>query len=152
MAFDLSALRLRALQRDMAASDGVHTAAPLDGISQHLKENSSLSEVGAATPQYDRIWRAVQQKINTAEEQRNWLHQHVADAEGTLAAAVTFKQSTVPRPRLGIPGASMEVLMERARALVTAQVEADEDAREHLKAAVASTHTSLWCSALQIQG
>jgi hypothetical protein len=163
---DLNALRLRALQRDLAASGGVQSAAPVStaahdveagsDLAARLKESSGLSGDGAATsPRDDRIWREVQRRINASEEayidRRALLNQHVMKAERTLAAAVTYQQNICDPPaRLGIPGASTEALINRARDVVGAQMEADQDGRDHLKDAVASTHKELWCSALQL--
>ena len=152
---DLNALRLRALQRDLNASDGVQTAAlvstaahEVEGEVAAFKESSSLSGD-------DRIWREVQRRINTVEaeyiDRRALLNQHVIKAERTLAAAVTYQENICDPPaRLGIPGASMEALINRARDVVEAQMEADQDGRDHLKDAVASTHKELWYSALQL--
>ena len=146
----LNDLRMRATERDQAASEG-RLGGPFPDQFASL-ESSSLSGDGATTPQDDRIWRKVQQRINAEEEQRALLNQHVVKAERTLAAAVTFQRDIYRAPaRLGMPEATTEELIERVRALVAAQVKADEDGRCHLKDAVASTHKELWCSVLQVQ-
>ena len=149
----LNALRLRALQRDLNASDGAQTAAPVS-TAAHEVEGAFKESSGAASD--DRIWREVQRRINAAEaeyiDRRALLNQHVIKAERTLAAAVTYQENICDPPaRLGIPqGASMEALINRARDVVEAQMEADQDGRDHLKDAVASTHKELWYSALQL--
>lgn len=151
---DLNALRLRALQRDLNASDGAQTAAPVSTAAHEVEgEMAAFKESGAASD--DRIWREVQRRINAAEaeyiDRRALLNQHVIKAERTLAAAVTYQENICDPPaRLGIPGASMEALINRARDVVEAQMEADQDGRDHLKDAVASTHKELWYSALQL--
>lgn len=156
---DLNALRLRALQRDLAASEGMHTAAPVSTAAHAVEaiKQSILSGDGAAASMSrdDRILRDVQRRINDAEEEyidrRALLNQHVIKAEHALAAAVTYQQNIADPPaRLGIPGASTEVLIERARASVEEQMEAEQDGRDHLKDTVASTHKELWHSALQL--
>ena len=150
---DLNALRLRALQRDLNASDGVQTAAPVSTAAHEVEgEMAAFKESSSGD---DRIWREVQRRINTAEaeyiDRRALLNQHVIKAERTLAAAVTYQENICDPPaRLGIPGAGMEALINRARDVVEAQMEADQDGRDHLKDAVASTHKELWYSALQL--
>ncbi len=153
---DLNALRLRALQRDLNASDGAQTAAPVSTAAHEVEgEMASFKESSGAASD-DRIWREVQRRINAAEaeyiDRRALLNQHVIKAERTLAAAVTYQENICDPPaRLGIPGgASMEALINRARDVVEAQMEADQDGRDHLKDAVASTHKELWYSALQL--
>lgn len=153
---DLNALRLRALQRDLNASDGVQTAAPVSTAAHEVEgEMAAFKESSGAASDDDRIWREVQRRINAAEaeyiDRRALLNQHVIKAERTLAAAVTYQENICDPPaRLGIPGASMEALINRARDVVEAQMEADQDGRDHLKDAVASTHKELWYSALQL--
>ena len=152
---DLNALRLRALQRDLNASDGAQTAAPVSTAAHEVEGEMAAFKESAASD--DRIWREVQRRINAAEaeyiDRRALLNQHVIKAERTLAAAVTYQENICDPPaRLGIPGAgaSMEALINRARDVVEAQMEADQDGRDHLKDAVASTHKELWYSALQL--
>ena len=149
---DLNALRLRALQRDLNASDGVQTAAPVSTAAHEVEGEMAAFKESSSD---DRIWREVQRRINTVEaeyiDRRALLNQHVIKAERTLAAAVTYQENICDPPaRLGIPGASMEALINRARDVVEAQMEADQDGRDHLKDAVASTHKELWYSALQL--
>ena len=151
---DLNALRLRALQRDQAASDGVQIATPVSTAAHEVEgEMAALKE--SLSGGDDRIWREVQRRINTAEaeyiDRRALLNQHVIKAERNLAAAVTYQQNICDPPApTGIPGASTEALINRARDMVKAQMEADQDGRDHLKDAVASTHKELWYSALQL--
>ena len=149
---DLNALRLRALQRDLNASDGVQTAALVSTAAHEVEGEMAAFKESSSD---DRIWREVQRRINTVEaeyiDRRALLNQHVIKAERTLAAAVTYQENICDPPaRLGIPGASMEALINRARDVVEAQMEADQDGRDHLKDAVASTHKELWYSALQL--
>ena len=152
---DLNALRLRALQRDLNASDGAQTAAPVSTAAHEVEGEMTAFKESSCAASDDRIWREVQRRINAAEaeyiDRRALLNQHVIKAERTLAAAVTYQENICDPPaRLGIPGASMEALINRARDVVEAQMEADQDGRDHLKDAVASTHKELWYSALQL--
>ena len=145
---DLNALRRRALQRDLAASDSVQSAGSVPITFDGLKESSSLS--GDDDPAV----REVQRRIDAAEEEyidrRALLNQHVIKAERTLAAAVSYQQNIDPPARLGVPGASKEELINRVRDVVGTLMEADQDGRDALKHAVASTYKELWHSALQL--
>ena len=145
---DLNALRRRALQRDLAASDSVQSAGSVPITFDGLKESSSLS--GDDEPAV----REVQRRIDAAEEEyidrRALLNQHVIKAERALAAAVSYQQNIDPPARLGVPGASKEELINRVRDVVGTLMEADQDGRDALKHAVASTYKELWHSALQL--
>ena len=145
---NLNALRRRALQRDLAASDSVQSAGSVPITFDGLKESSSLS--GDDDPAV----REVQRRIDAAEEEyidrRALLNQHVVKAERALAAAVSYQQNIDPPARLGVPGASKEELINRVRDVVGTLMEADQDGRDALKHAVASTYKELWHSALQL--
>ena len=145
---NLNALRRRALQRDLAASDSVQSAGSVPITFDGLKESSNLS--GDDDPAV----REVQRRIDAAEEEyidrRALLNQHVIKAERALAAAVSYQQNIDPPARLGVPGASKEELINRVRDVVGTLMEADQDGRDALKHAVASTYKELWHSALQL--
>ena len=133
---DLASLRLRALQRDMsaAATDAaatVFTAAPvMEALSRHLKAahskeqpaSSAAAKSGAALLN-DQVRDSLERRLRTEDEERQHLAQRILAAQRTCTAAVSFQQGASEMPRVGLAGgATAGALVERARALVAAQV------------------------------
>ena len=133
---DLASLRLRALQRDMsaAATDAaatVFTAAPvMEALSRHLEAahskeqpaSSAAAKSGAALLN-DQVRDSLERRLRTEDEERQHLAQRILAAQRTCTAAVSFQQGAAEMPRVGLAGgATAGALVERARALVAAQV------------------------------
>ena len=162
----LAALRLRALSRDLQASDGRPPATKkppvakptdaLDAIRRHLPPSLSSdpaafqgADATSGTTEEAKVRALVQARLQLDNEERQILHQRVAAAERELQALLRAQELAVAKlPRVGAPGASMEDLVHRARYVVSEQAEAEEAARGHLEDTVSEHYAVLRKSAL----
>lgn len=163
----LAAFRLRALSRDLQASDGRPHATKkppstkpsdlLETIKRHLPASLSSDPAAAAqgadataSSMAEAKMRAlVQSRLQRDGEERQILHQRVAAAEREVQALFRAQELAVAKlPRVGAPGATLEDLVHRARYVVAEQTEAEEAARGHLEDTVSEHYAVLRKSAM----
>ena len=162
----LAALRLRALSRDLQASDGrppvtkrlpvAQPADALDTIRRHLPPSLSSEPAvfqGAVatsgTAEEAKVRALVQARLQVDSEERAILHQRVAAAERELHALFRAQELAVAKlPRVGAPGATMEEIVHRAHHVVSEQSAAEEATRGHLEDTVSEHYAMLRKSAM----